>query len=90
MDEVSVGQSSNPNTLMQYLNLNEMEHTLQKELDGQPKLDMLGQRYYCILTNDVLNLFDSEEQAAQFCNQQDDHRGFPIRPAQSYTIFRFS
>ena len=69
MDEVFVGQSSNPNTLMQYLNLNEMEHNLQKELDEQTKPDLLGKRYYCILTNEMLNLFDSEEQAAMFCNQ---------------------
>ena len=46
---------------MQFLNANELEEGLKKQLEEMPKINMLGDRYYCILTNEILYLFHTEE-----------------------------
>lgn len=55
-----------------------------------PKVDMLGQRFYCILKNDELCLFESEEHASLYIDNPGDEMTGQVQPTQQFTIFRFS
>ena len=61
--ESDAGRSSQPNTFLREMNLQERESNIQSKLDEEPPVDMMGERFYCVLTNDVLQLFQSEAEA---------------------------
>ena len=40
-----------------------MEAKIAEQLKATSEIDMRGDRFYCVLTNDVLKLFNSSEEA---------------------------
>lgn len=65
-----------------------MEAKIAEQLKAMSEIDMRGDRFYCVLTNDVLKLFNSTEEADEHFQTEDDD--FRIPAVQTLSMFRFS